>query len=134
MDTTDIQNEIRAVEKLCSPSRAHENIVAVLRHGSLHNSPHYFFDMDLCDFNLEQYIPLLWEPTSLEKVNLTSQLRGHVSLGSRTIYIWAIMCQIAKGLSFIHGQKEVHRDLKPRNGIISCILHADTSSLFPARL
>jgi serine/threonine protein kinase len=72
--------------------------------------------MELCEFNLETYIPHLWEPTSLEKLTLVDQSPLIVKLESRIKYIWAIMCQIAKGVAFIHQQKEVHRDLKPRNG------------------
>ena len=30
-------------------------------------------------------------------------------------FIWGIMVQIVNGLMFIHGQGEVHRDLKPQN-------------------
>ena len=116
LKTEDIQNEIRAVEKLCSPNRAHENIVIVLRHGRLRNTPYHFFDMELCNFNLEHYIPLLWEPSALEKINLSSIKEFTVDLSSRIKYIWAIMSQIASGIAFIHFQKEVHRDLKPRNG------------------
>jgi len=113
----EIQNEIRVVNKLCLESVAHENVVAVYRHGNLVNSPAvYFFDMELCEFNLETYIPHLWEPTSLEKLTLVDQSPLIVKLESRIKYIWAIMCQIAKGVAFIHQQKEVHRDLKPRNG------------------
>lgn len=31
--------------------------------------------------------------------------------------IWRIMEDITSGIAFIHFHKEVHRDLKPRNGI-----------------
>jgi len=61
----EVQNEIHAVNKLCSESVAHENVVAVYRYGNLVNSPAvYFFDTELCKFNLDTYIPRLWEPTS----------------------------------------------------------------------
>ena len=63
LNTVDIQNEIRAVEKSCSPSTIHENIVAVLR---ARITPKF---RSICSIwrcailTLEQYIPLLWEPT-----------------------------------------------------------------------
>ena len=63
--TEEMNSEIRAVVKLCTPG-GHKNIIAVLRHGKLPNSHYYFFDMELCEFNLEQYINLLWQPTDLE--------------------------------------------------------------------
>ena len=120
-DSEEIQNEIRVVDKLCAPATAQENIVIVLKHGTLRNSPYYFFDMELCDFNLEHYIPVLWEPTSLEKITLHSEKEAPVNFSSRMKYIWSIMCQIAKDLAFIHDQNEVHRDLKPRNSTKPCL-------------
>jgi serine/threonine protein kinase len=130
----EIQNEIRAVNKVCLESVAHENVVAVYRHGNLVNSPAvYFFDMELGEFNLETYIPHLWEPTSLEKVTLVDQSTLIVKLESRIKYIWAIMSQIPKGVAFIHQQKEVHRDLKP-HGNMAFSYQLDGSPLFRARL
>ena len=48
----------RNIEKLCKLG-IHENIVSVLQHGKLSNSAFYFFDMKLCDFNLETYAQTL---------------------------------------------------------------------------
>jgi serine/threonine protein kinase len=107
----DIQNEIRAVEKLCVKS-THENIVSVLQHGNLADSPYYFFDMDLCAFNLETYLLLLWKETKDDIGMEVPQCRDRSSMRS----IWNIMSQIANGLAFIHTHHEIHRDLKPRNG------------------
>lgn len=68
--------------------------------------------MELCEFNLEKYIPPLWEPTSLEK------MQNSIDWSSRIKYIGSIMGEIASGVSFIHLRKMVHRDIKPRNGIV----------------
>ena len=52
--TEDIQTELRALDKLCKSG--HPHIVQVLRNGSLNSEVQlYFIDMELCDFNLEQY-------------------------------------------------------------------------------
>ena len=115
MRPKDIQNEVRAVDKL-REAGTHENIVIVLRHGPLHNSPYYFFDMELCDFNLDHYIPQLWEPTSLETMHLGAQHKPIVDWNLRMKHIWVIMSQIAEGVTFIHLHDEIHRDLKPKNG------------------
>jgi serine/threonine protein kinase len=118
----DLKNEIRAVDKLRSAAKPHEeNIVIVTRHGTLSSSSLYFFDMELCDFNLEHYITVLWEPNNLEKMYSGWQTESTVDWSSRLSEIWIIMSQIAHGVAFIHRQKEVHRDLKPRNGIIRAI-------------
>lgn len=112
----DVENEVRAIKKLTGMEvRAHENIVTVLRHGPLHNSPYYFFDMSLCDFNLESYIQGLWLPTSWE--TMYPKDFGHVAVerNPRMRYIWTIMFHIARGVEFIHLHNEIHRDLKPRN-------------------
>ena len=100
----DIWNETRAIEKLCKQS--HKNIITVFQTGHLRNSPFYFFDMELCSYDLEVYIYHLWRPESYEGAN------------SRMDIVWDIMVQIANGVSFIHSKNEVHRDLKPRNSII----------------
>src|SRR5271155_1500029 len=85
-----IENEQRAVWKLCRDSNRH--LIAVLGLGIIDS--HYFIDMELCDKNLEQYI-------QTSNVDIEG--------------IWAIMRDVTDGVAFIHSHKEVHRDLKPRN-------------------
>ena len=104
----DIANEVKAITKLC-PADGHKNIVAVLKHGWLKRSPFYFIDMELCDFNLETYIHGSWSPDSDSKAKARDPLRDS----------WFIMMDIVSGLHFIHNNGHVHRDLKPRNGIVA---------------
>lgn len=113
----EIANEIRAVLKLCRGT--HENIIEVLGHGKLNNTSYHFIDMELCDFNLESYIDTLWSPVpDDEKANLDGTMNVKFQNPNfRMRYIWIIMHQIACGVAYIHSQKEVHRDLKPRNSI-----------------
>ena len=93
-----IQNEHRAVVKLCRDSNKH--LVAVYSLGKFTDSSQYFIDMELCDMNLEQYIQT--SPVEIDR-------------------IWEIMKDISDGVTFIHNHNEVHRDLKPRNGTLSCL-------------
>jgi hypothetical protein len=79
----DVENEVWAVTKLCTPG-AHQNIVAVLQHGKLRNSPYYFFNMELCDFNLEAYTSRLWSPNFQSMVDWKDRLE----------HIWVIMGHI----------------------------------------
>ena len=116
MKLEDIRNEERAVLKLCGAG-VHPNIVTVLRLGLLRNSPYYFFDMELCDYNLEMYIQALWKPTNLEMSSLDSSNKPTVDPEPRMRFVWSIMSQIASGVGFIHNNGEIHRDLKPRNSI-----------------
>jgi len=109
----DVQNEIRAVDKLCEMG-SHQNIVSVLQHGRLNNSASYFFDMELCDFNLETYAQTLWPQTTWEAM-LKPDDKSIVDLNMRIKQIWKVMKEIACGVLFIHLQGEVHRDLKPGN-------------------
>jgi serine/threonine protein kinase len=113
----DMKSERRAINKLCLHNR-HINIVFVLRHGWLGDSGNYFFDMELCDYNLETYIKLkLWKPTHFEKRLLDSNGDPPIDVVPRMKYIWIIMKDIASGVHYIHQEKEIHRDLKPKNGI-----------------
>lgn len=100
----DVQNEIRAVTKLCGFGR-HDNILPVLRCGKL-SASFYFLDMPLCHLNLEGWINGTRIPRH-EKSSFMGE-------------IWKIMRDVTNGLSFIHSENEVHRDLKPRNSIYPC--------------
>jgi len=76
-----------------------KNVVLVLQCGMMPNSPYFYIDMELCDFNLASYI-------------------GRLGGSSRSILgVWQIMMDICSALIYIHDQEYVHRDLKPTNGI-----------------
>ena len=115
----DIENEARSVTKLCTGK--HANILTVLKHGRLPNSPYYFFDMPLCETNLEQYILGNFVPK--DELNSqewsSTQMRDRHLKTLKVTAAWRITQQIASGLDFLHNEGAVHRDLKPRNGIIS---------------
>jgi serine/threonine protein kinase len=93
-----VENEVRAVRKLCAPG-AHPNIVAVLRHGEVTDTAMFYFDMELCQGNLQKFID--------------HHHRTHTQIPiSATI---TIMKHVSNGVAYIHNQGEVHRDLKPQN-------------------
>lgn len=103
---SELRNELRAVEKICTKN--HRNIVTVFKHGHLSNSHYFHIDMELCHMNLEDYLKREQVSTSNNRLPIFS--------------IWTIMKDIASGLSFIHSSNEVHRDLKPPNGKTRFIL------------
>ena len=110
----DALQEIRAIEKL-SCSGNHTNLVAVQKHGRLSGSlPFYYIDMEICEGNLEDYIRGSGQ-AFIAAINPRLSALGIVQVG-RVATIWDIAEQIASGISYIHNCKEVHRDLKPRNG------------------
>jgi eukaryotic-like serine/threonine-protein kinase len=98
---TTAKNETRAFAKF-SEAGGHRNVVKVYRMGQIEENGQFFFDMELCDKNLAQFLS-----------------NGHRPNSSK---IWGIMKDIASGLAFIHQQKEIHRDLKPENGKV---IHGD---------
>lgn len=83
----------------------------------------YYFDMDLCDMNLEQF---MIGKDSFEEfrniINASSRLilrcedPKNYGFASTFPYGVRILQQITKGLQYLHGLKFVHRDLKPTNG------------------
>lgn len=70
--------------------------------------------MELCDFNLEEYIR--GKNSLLYDLSHNSRLLG-LPFKERGVWnVWDIMEQISIGVQFIHDTEQVHRDLKPRNG------------------
>lgn len=110
----DVQNEARAITKLCI--QGHRNIVRVYRHKHLKGSGYYAIDMEFCDLTLADYIS-----GDRESVAKTEQLVASDGFITRTenVLRWhdlvRIMQDIANGLEFIHSNNEIHRDLKPNN-------------------
>jgi serine/threonine protein kinase len=112
----DALNEIRAVEKLCS--QGYQNIVTVLRIFQFGNS--HVIDMEYCESTLKDYIDNF--SSFIEKwpiVDLGDHYNDNAKKWSR---IGKIMRDVLSGLAFIHSNREIHRDLKPCNGLSS--IHA----------
>jgi len=109
INDADIANEIRAMEKLCKGR--HQNIIIIFNHGRLRvQSAFYFIDMQLCDFNLDEYLRGTKHTPGLNRWKRAETTDAAI------LIIWPIMDQITDGLAFIHKHKEVHRDLNPQNG------------------
>jgi len=107
----DINNEMRAVAKLCVTEHTHRNIVTVFDYGRISHFI-YFIDMELCDLNLERWIYRSWDETTAKKLPfLTAELPPRARIGQ----VWDIMEDITRAVSFIHASHEIHRDLKPSN-------------------
>lgn len=119
-DTTSecIEKELQTTSKLCLQN-PHQNIVTVFKHGML-DREYYHIDMQFCELNLDTYIYRRWS-TELEG-KLPEFTGPHVPSEVRMSQFWEIMTDIARGLEFIHLQKVIHRDIKPRNSKfeISC--------------
>jgi serine/threonine protein kinase len=113
----EIQNEVRVINKL-GANGGHQNIINVLGHGWLNDR--YYFDMELCIFNLEDYIVSNSRETfSLPKYLSPSAMKDEQGCLS----LWGIISQITNGLTYIHIQHELHRDLKPRNSTFFLFLY-----------
>jgi serine/threonine protein kinase len=67
--------------------------------------------MEFCELTLESYLrshqPLLQYLAGIQQKTKDTQIHN----------VLTAMNQITQGLLFIHRNHEVHRDLKPRNGI-----------------
>lgn len=110
------RNELRAIKKLCDGR--HRNIIKVFESGDLPDASHVFIDMELCSMNLDQY-----------NKSIRMAVLVHDSVTSlRSEQIWNIIIQIADGLAFIHSHHEIHRDLKPQNGLYSIELTTNLDS------
>jgi len=68
--------------------------------------------MELCDINLESWIERKWTEEIEKKL---AYLTGDFPSRMRMTQIWDVMEDVTSALGFIHSEKEIHRDLKPRN-------------------
>ena len=106
----DIINEMCAVISLCLFNE-HKNIITVFQCGC-HSEPWYYIDMELCDFNLHN-----WICHQRDDRNKSSAEDSQ----SYTAKICEIMRNIISGVLYIHSCNQIHRNLKPRNGILMMI-------------
>jgi len=87
-------------------------VISVLSHGWLVEDQFYIIDMELCAFNLRDFIN-----SGIRSALGPQFLDSHLASDAlRSLNAWNIIEQITQGLHFIHGRGEVHRDLKPENG------------------
>jgi serine/threonine protein kinase len=75
-----------------------------------------FFDMELCDVTLEDWIKGDW-PKDLEEDSRYFSVND-----GRLTQVLHLAEEIINGIAFIHSQQEIHRDLKPRNSKFHCKL------------
>ena len=112
-----IANELRVINKI-SQNGTHPNIITVLGTREMSSGDIYAFDLELCEMNLGQFI-------KGEYINtLGSQYFAPLCAGDvpECLTMWTIMRHLTNGLDYIHSLREVHRDLKPQNGISLCNL------------
>lgn len=121
----EIDNETRVIQKF-SVSGGHRNIILAQNHGRL-DDDHHYFDMELCILNLEDYI--LGDIMSSYGISKYVDPRSaEDNLGC--LSLWGIIKQITSGLKFIHSHGELHRDLKPQNGMSTSIVTESHQSSF----
>ena len=90
-----------------------KSIVLILRHGWLpENDLFYFVDMELCSYNLEQYI----QTGNTDLMHCIAPGEEALNFRKRLTNTLLIALQIVKGLVAIHASNKVHKDLKPSNG------------------
>src|SRR5579859_7956163 len=105
--------QIRAINMLNAAD--HKNILKVLNNGWIPDSSFYFFDMEFCLSSLDSVIHRTGE------THFTTMVRPGANNGdffARFKFTLQIACQIIAGLVFIHRHGEVHRNLKPSNGML----------------
>jgi serine/threonine protein kinase len=105
---TDIDNEVRAIKKLCQCK--HSNIIQVLGFGQFEpEGVTYFIDMELCEISLQEYIEgrTVNDLIDWNTIRIRQEVHEHA---------YKILQQILNGLIYIHCFHEVHRDLSPNNG------------------
>ena len=81
----------------------------------LWNFPHRLL---ICTTELNPLPSTLGLETIKRKELNASYLSSDSSWSLKLLNIWTIMSDITKGLAFLHEHRQIHRDLKPRNGCV----------------
>jgi len=127
---SDIENELRALQKLCAVDQG-KFLVRVFNHERSASKEYIPADLDVCSIDMElcsrnlkdeivgQASTLQDLLTAMASNDDGSDMEGMSSesrLSTKNKDIVSILHQILDGLEFIHSMNEVHRDLKPENG------------------
>jgi serine/threonine protein kinase len=107
-----VEDEAKAVALLCMNGQ-NPNIIHVLDHGYL-SFVNYYIDMELCDVSLAELLKRENRKDGIENWYLQWPIEN---FDDRISFILALMQELSNGLYFIHGHNQVHRDIKPDNGL-----------------
>ena len=117
MSGIDILTETWAVEDLYE-NGGHPNLIEIKTHGWLPFSSDYYLDMELCAYNLDDWIrgnESFHQGTETMAYRSYDPRRWRSNLWDAVEDGVNILMNVVSGLEFIHGRKLVHRDLNPRN-------------------
>jgi serine/threonine protein kinase len=113
-DQSAIKNEIRVIDKLLR-NQKHRNIITVLSHDWFIARQFYYIDMELCAFDLHDFV----QAGIPQRIKLSAFLSTWPQMEVlRCFTLYGIMDDITSGLQFIHTEVEMHQDLKPNNGMV----------------
>jgi serine/threonine protein kinase len=124
----DVDNEATVVSQVCREGQSN-SIVEVYDHGWLpgFDSSYYYVDMEFCSQTLEDWIYSRSGFNDSGGVNATD---GVIDSSLTTVMhtddrytctaeeILVILQNITSGLQYLHQNRLVHRDLKPRNSTL----------------
>jgi serine/threonine protein kinase len=108
VDKKVIEDEIQAILKICQDG-GHKNIVSVIHIGDMPQN--VFIDMELCDLNLDDFIT-----SRKDQLSAAAYFVKDRPAPTKCYQIWNVMCDISRGVEFLHSKNMIHRDLKPLNG------------------